>query len=81
MILHIKLYLNKLIIIHLPRLLGYKVNDMVNWEGGVNHPPPSYVTKLDFWSKKIRNVMNPTKKQFSDFYFLILKIHRKLALI
>ena len=35
-------------------------------------PPatPSKVAKLGFWSKKLRNIMKPVKKQFYDFYFL-----------
>ena len=36
-------------------------------------PQPPYalkVAKLGFWSKKMRNVLKPMKKQSSDFIFL-----------
>ena len=48
-------------------------------------PTPSKFAKLGSWSKKMRNVLKRSKKQFSDFsnfYFLeiwSLKIRRKLG--
>ena len=32
--------------------------------------PPSKVAKLGFRSKKMRNVLKPMDKQFSEFYFI-----------
>ena len=42
----------------------FLVNDML-----IAELPPLIVAKLGFWSKKMRNVLNPMKNQFSEFYF------------